>query len=127
KKNITSLNDKNTQAKYQRIGSKLKNAFIKRTEQARAIAKSIKECPHEVIVCGDMNDTPMSYAYHTIVKGLKDSFYEKGRGIGSTYAGKLPALRIDYILTSSTIDVYSHQVLSKTLSDHYAVTANIGL
>lgn len=127
KKNITTLNKKDTQVKYQRIGNKLKNAFIKRTEQARAIALNIKSCPHEVLICGDMNDTPMSYAYHTLVQGMKDSFHEKGKGLGSTYAGSLPALRIDYVLTSPTIEIYSHEVLPKTQSDHYAVKAQLGL
>lgn len=126
KKNITTLNKKDTQVKYKRIGSKLKRAFIERTEQARAIAQNIKDCPHEVVICGDMNDTPMSYAYHTLVKGLKDSFYEKGVGLGSTYAGSLPALRIDYILTSPSINIYTHKVLPKTRSDHYAVVAKVG-
>ena len=80
------------------IGSRLKTAFTMRAEQAQIIANYIKDSPHPVIVMGDFNDTPQSYAYRKIKKGLNDSFRKSGRGFGNTYAGELPSFRIDYIM-----------------------------
>jgi endonuclease/exonuclease/phosphatase family metal-dependent hydrolase len=75
-------------------------AFAMRARQAEILREHIAASPHPVIVCGDFNDTPLSYSYRLMSKGLKDSFMEKGWGLGTTYAGALPALRIDYILCS---------------------------
>jgi endonuclease/exonuclease/phosphatase family metal-dependent hydrolase len=74
-----------------------------------------------------LNDTPFSYAYHTLSYGLKDSFSERGSGFGITYNGPIPGLRIDYILTSPQINIHSHDVLSSTLSDHYPVFSTVSL
>ena len=50
------------------------------------------------MVVGDFNDTPVSYAYRKIRKGLNDSFVNSGYGAGFTYKGNYPPNRIDYIL-----------------------------
>ena len=34
--------------------------------------------PYPIIVCGDFNDVPVSYAYETIGAGLQNAFVEKG-------------------------------------------------
>lgn len=106
---------------------RLKNAFIKRAKQANVIAKHIAECHFPVIVCGDFNDTPNSYAYKTISNNLIDSYCESGSGIGSTYNGKIPFLRIDYILHSNTFKAYNFNVGKDDLSDHFPVTCLLGI
>jgi endonuclease/exonuclease/phosphatase family metal-dependent hydrolase len=104
-----------------RVINKLKTAFIARATQAEKVRAAIDDSPHPVIVCGDFNDTPAGYAYHTISKGLNDSF-KKGRfGFGATFSGKIPWLRIDYILFDPGIRVLSHQRVKSNLSDHYPV------
>jgi endonuclease/exonuclease/phosphatase family metal-dependent hydrolase len=125
KENITSLNTKETQQKYYRISSKLKTAFELRAAQARIIAQHAAEAPYPAIICGDFNDTPMSYAYRILAKGRKDSFVEKGWGIGATYAGGLPALRIDYILLHSKFKVFNHQLQERAISDHRAIVSDV--
>ena len=50
-----------------------------------------------MILCGDFNDTPLSYTYRQLSRKLTDSFIEKGRGIGNTYIGEFPSFRICYI------------------------------
>jgi endonuclease/exonuclease/phosphatase family metal-dependent hydrolase len=121
KKNLSSLNEDDTQKKYKRIGSKLKQAFLLREEQANFISKHIQESPYPVLVCGDMNDIPSSYAYGQLSDGLKDAFREKGAGFGSTYAGALPFLRIDYAFTSPSCNIQDFRVLPNTTSDHYPI------
>jgi len=125
RENLSSLNEDDTQKKYKRIGSKLKQAFLLREEQANFIAKHIQESPYPVLVCGDMNDTPSSYAYGQLSNGLKDAFREKGAGFGSTYAGSLPFLRIDYTFTSPSCKIEDFRVLSNTTSDHYPIYVHL--
>ncbi len=92
-----------------------------RAEQAQKVKNHIAECPHPVIVCGDFNDTPQSYTYNLLSENLNDSFKTKGVGFGTTYAGSIPALRIDYILTHEKIKVQSHKILKENYSDHFPV------
>lgn len=107
------------------IGSRLKTAFSMRAEQAQVIANYIKESPYRVIVMGDFNDTPQSYAYRKIKKGLDDAFRKSGRGFGNTYAGELPSFRIDYILYGPPL-ISSDFKRSKTdYSDHYPISTRL--
>ena len=113
------------QNRYREIGSKLKKAFIMRASQVAQLLEHIKKSPHPVVLCGDLNDTPISYAYGQLVKHLKDSFRSRGLGFGTTYAGSFPLLRIDYILVSPVLKIKTHQVVSKTFSDHYPVLSRL--
>jgi len=125
KDNLKSLNKKETQEKYYKIEEKLSNAFEMRAAQAAILAEHIAASPYPVIICGDFNDTPLSYSYRLMAQNLKDSFIEKGLGLGTTYAGALPALRIDYILVGKEFDVYNYRRQSQAISDHYALTSDL--
>lgn len=102
--------------------SHMKKGFIRRAEQAEAVANHISSCRYKVIVCGDFNDVPTSFAYQTISKGLRDSFSQAGSGLGTTYV-RVPFFRIDNILFSSDFEAVKHTVHPYELSDHLAVTA----
>lgn len=109
------------------ILARLKRAFVKRASQADSIAASIARSPHSVIVCGDFNDSPFSYAYHTIGENLKDAFVESGSGFGPTYNGNLPPLRIDYILHSSDLKASNFRTSKVDLSDHFPISCYFNL
>lgn len=98
-----------------------------RAEQAQRLREHIEACPHPVIVCGDFNDTPNSYVYALVSKGLKDSFREKAFGLGTTFSGALPLLRIDYILADPSINVLTCQTVRGQFSDHYPVFVGLGV
>lgn len=104
------------------IVRRLKNGFLTRASQAELIAAHMATCPYKIIVCGDFNDTPSSFAYHTLSKNLKDAFRQSGAGIGRTYHGALPFLRIDYILYDKKISSYNYRKYSGSLTDHYPIT-----
>ena len=104
------------------IGSRLKTAFALRAEQAQIIANYISDSPHTVIVMGDFNDTPQSYAYRKIRKGNVDAFRMAGRGFGNTYSGELPSFRIDYIMHGEAIVPYEFKRIKIDYSDHFPIT-----
>jgi len=107
--------------KYKRIGSKLSRAFALRAEQSRLLLAELKKCPYPIILAGDMNDTPASYAYAKISSFLHDSFAKGEAGFGATYNGNLPFLRIDYVFFSSHFQQFNQKVLPLRFSDHYPV------
>ncbi len=119
------LNNRETKEEVKKSMSilrRLKIAFQKRAAQADVINAHILQCPYPVIVCGDFNDTPSSYTYHTIASGLNDAFKVSGIGTGRTYIGKFPSFRIDYILHSNNVTSYEFMTGSEELSDHYSVS-----
>jgi len=108
-----------------RLGSKLKMAFIKRSEQVYKIRQSVADCPYPFIISGDFNDTPSSFAVNQMSKGLKNAFCEKGAGLGRTYNGDFPNYQIDYIMASPAFDVLDYDITQKKLSDHYPVCSDL--
>lgn len=96
-----------------------------REEQARWLSGAIRDSPIPVVVAGDFNDTPQSYAYHIIRQGLDDSFEHGGFGFGTTFAGRIPGLRIDFLLASTGLTFLDHTVAKGRFSDHYPVLARL--
>jgi endonuclease/exonuclease/phosphatase family metal-dependent hydrolase len=103
----------------------LKESNIKRAEQVDHVVNSISECSLKTIVCGDFNDTPMSYIYHQLQKDHKDCFVEAGKGFGATYSKLWPALRLDYILIPEEYRTTYHKIERVPFSDHYPVLTQI--
>jgi endonuclease/exonuclease/phosphatase family metal-dependent hydrolase len=106
---------------------RMKQAYIQRAEQADMVARHIQSSPHPVVICGDFNDTPVSYAYHKIARGLKDAFVASGSGIGRTIHSALPYARIDYILYGPPFRAYRYHAWKTHLSDHFPVSAHFSL
>ncbi len=98
-----------------------------RREQAIDIRTHQRSSRHPAIITGDFNDVPLSAMYQSISKGLKDTFVSKGMGSGSTMSGKIPGLRIDYILTTPDWQILDHNIEKDTYSDHYLLTAQLEL
>lgn len=102
---------------------KLAEASAIRAPQADAIAHEITTSPHpSIIVCGDFNDTPISYTHRTIAQDLDDAFTESGRGLGISYNQNKFYFRIDNILASKNLKAYNCTVdRSIKDSDHYPI------
>ncbi len=101
---------------------KLHSAFKTRAEQTKIVQQSLAECSYPAIICGDFNDTPLSYCYHKISDGLEDAYVNAGHGLGNTFSGKLPPIRIDFILYTPNFNAYEFQVHHEALSDHYPIS-----
>lgn len=106
------------------IQSRLGIAYKKRSKQADLLAEQIKIERDEtdgLIVCGDFNDTPISYTYNTVKGNLKDAFLETGKGVGITYHENNFLFRIDFILHSENIKAHNFTIGKTKASDHYPV------
>ena len=108
-----------------KISYKLRAGFKMRALQAREVAEHIRKSPYPVIVCGDFNDTPASYAYRKVRGDLKDAFVEAGWGISNTYNGILPSFRIDYILFDQKFEAGNYSRDRVSLSDHFPVRCQL--
>ena len=110
------------------IISKLKSAYERRSEEVGKMLSNIPCDGRAIVLCGDFNDTPLSFTYHRIKQaGFTDGFVKAGRGIGHTYAGKLPLLRIDYIWGNDRIEPTSFKRIKTYGSDHYPVVMDFNV
>jgi endonuclease/exonuclease/phosphatase family metal-dependent hydrolase len=107
-----------------RLLSRLKKAYSLRAAQSLSLRKYLDSSPHKILLAGDFNDTPVSYALNTIKNSdndtydLYDAFSVCGSGIGATYIGDLPGLRIDFLLFSEGLFPREFKTHGIMLSDH---------
>ena len=107
-----------------RLWGLITNASKARALQAQELVRRMEESPYPVIVAGDFNDTPMSYAMHALRGSrVEDTFVAASWGSGGTHLGAIPGLRIDGILADTTLQCVSHDTHRVELSDHRPVTA----
>lgn len=106
---------------------KLKRAFERRAKQADELKLFLNEQTKPIVLCGDFNDLPNSYVVNKISKNMKDAFIDYSFGIGHTYNGKIPFLRIDYILSSPTFNVEKFEIINNRISDHFPLYAELSL
>jgi len=103
---------------------RMRQAFIQRASQVDILSREIRSSHYPVIVCGDFNDTPVSYAYYKMGKNLEDAFIEAGSGTGDTYRGNLPYVRIDYVFSNDPLQAHHYRTKKIHWSDHYPVTVD---
>jgi endonuclease/exonuclease/phosphatase family metal-dependent hydrolase len=95
--------------------------------------QEINQSPYPAILCVDLNDVPLSYAYRQISAVLIDAFVQAGNGVDGTYIGDnffnriFSVNRIDYIFSDERFNVANFQTHTEDLSDHRAVTVEMEL
>jgi endonuclease/exonuclease/phosphatase family metal-dependent hydrolase len=116
------------------IFRKMQYAFSLRGVQSDIIEREVSRSPYPVIVCGDLNDVPNSYAYQTVRGDMQDAFLEEGAGLGKSFiSGRskfltwLPTLRIDYIFMSPVFEVTQFRMVTRKLSDHRGLITDLKL
>lgn len=109
-------------------------SFRLRTKQVATINSYLQNLnkKHEgkmpLIVCGDMNDTPVSFAYRTIRGDMADTWQEAGTGLGITYRDAPFWFRIDHIFHSKHFRTLQVRLMREMKeSDHYPVMATFQL
>lgn len=104
---------------------KVAGAAEKRGSQVDSVAAFIsahKDTP--MILCGDFNDTPISYSRREIARRLTDAYAATGLGPGFTYTSNGMHVRIDHMMCSRHWKPYAAKVNSHAKgSDHYPITA----
>lgn len=106
---------------------KLANAAAIRAPQADTIARTVATSSHRyIVVCGDFNDSPISYAHRVACQGLKDAFSTSGCGPGISYNRNKFYFRIDNLLVSPALKAYNCRV-DHTIrhSDHYPIACHV--
>lgn len=119
------LTDSTRWAKMRNIIHRHRKNSVLRASQVDKIAPVIAGTQTRYIVCGDFNDTPISYVYRTMARGTKDAFSECGKGYSHTYRGFFNTLRIDYVLRSEGLTALSYRVPYVTYSDHLPVVVRL--
>lgn len=109
------------------ITQELTKNFKIRATQANIIRQVIDTTQIPVILCGDFNDTPSSYTYHTIKGDMDDSFKTQGNGYAYTFRGIYHLLRIDFILYSEKFKCINYYSPEKEWSDHNPVISEFYL
>lgn len=102
---------------------KLRDAGAKRARQADALCTELEACtaPY-VIVCGDFNDTPLSYTHHVLTRTLNDAHTRSGNGFDFSYNRNHMYFRIDHMLSSKNLTPFACEVdRSIKESDHYPI------
>lgn len=108
------------------IIGKMRIAYKYRAPQARFISDEIKSSKYKTIVCGDFNDTPVSYTYRKVSNNMRDCYLEAAPfSLGHTFMHRHLGIRIDYVLCTKEIYATSAIVPHVNYSDHYPLLVEL--
>lgn len=101
--------------------SKLSAAFRERAQQARLLRQQIDSInPENVVIAGDFNDIPNSYAMNQLTDiGLRSAFTEAAHGPTVTYHANRFYFHIDHVLYRGLMRPVEFTRLKAPYSDHY--------
>lgn len=124
---VGKMDKQTARAESQMLVSKLANASKRRAPQADAVARYIDDHKGQsILLCGDFNDSPISYTRHTIAKNLTDCYVATGNGPGISYNNNKIYVRIDNIMCSSDWTPYTCRVDNNIkASDHYPIVCQL--
>lgn len=120
---IDAPNKQNLFVGVRKLLGKMSEATSIRAKQTDVLMETIKNSKEKsVVVCGDFNDTPISYVHHVFCSELNDAFVETGNGLGFSYNKDRLYVRIDHIFVSKNLKVYNCNVDNTVkASDHYPI------
>ena len=101
---------------------RFRNGAVLRGTQVDTLLARVARSPYPVLLAGDTNDLPYSYIYDQLADHLQNAWATVGLGIGATYNGRLPWLRIDQQFAGPQWQVLGCQVHKEIKwSDHFPV------
>lgn len=94
-----------------------------RAWQADTLLAHLRRSPYPVLLAGDLNDLPYSYAYTQLANYLQNAWATVGFGPGNTYHGRLPPfLRIDQQFAGPQWQVLDCRIHTEIpYADHFPV------
>lgn len=106
------------------IRQKLRYGFIERAHNVGVLRRALDKIQGPLIVCGDLNDVPESYAYR-LMRGtdLRDACVETTFGPMITYNRHAFWFHLDQILYRGPLKALSVTKGKLKSSDHYPLTA----
>lgn len=106
------------------VAQKLGYGFVTHSRQAKAVRQLLDETSGDVLVMGDMNDTPGSFAYRTVCgEDLHDAWADTGFGPIYTFHAHHLYVKIDHIFYRGDMKVLSCRRDKEGESDHYPLVA----
>ena len=123
-KNYKHPTRNDSETKYWGLTEKIARHDSIRGIQADSVAAFVarNEGKH-IILCGDLNATPVSYVHHCLTKHLDDAYTRSGNGPGISYNRSGMYFRLDHIMVSPNIKTYGAKVdNSIKQSDHYPIS-----
>tara|TARA_B100001094_G_scaffold99843_1_gene96012 strand:- start:10054 stop:11076 length:1023 start_codon:yes stop_codon:yes gene_type:complete len=111
--------------KNKKLVSTISQTFIDQSKQSELITQNMKKSPYKIVLSGDFNNTAFSYIYRKMIENLKDSFSEKGNGLGITFNYNFIPLRIDFILIDDDFKVNKFKTFNINLSDHEPIYSEL--
>ena len=110
--------------RIQSVTRKLGYGFQTHARQAQAVRQLIDETTGDVIVMGDMNDTPGSFAYRTVCgNDMRDAWANAGLGPTYTFHAHHLYVKIDHILYRGDWHLLSCRRDKAGESDHFPMVA----
>jgi len=107
----------------ERIWSRMREAYSERVTQVTQVMEAVENSPHPVVLCGDFNDVPVSWALQEARRQLRDTHDARGLRMDGTWQGVVPGVRIDHILVDPAWPILAYGKGGDGLSDHRYVTA----
>nr|WP_262908879.1 endonuclease/exonuclease/phosphatase family protein [Hymenobacter translucens] len=103
---------------------RFKRGLVARNAQVDTLLRRFERCRYPILLCADLNDLPYSYTYDQLADHFQNAWATVGTGVGTTYNGRLPLLRIDHQFAGPEWEVRDYQVhYDVTQSDHFPSTA----
>ena len=126
---VDAPNKENVSFGMRKLLKKMAEATAIRAKQADILTETLRGLRgKKLIVCGDFNDTPISYTHRVLGEELQDAFVEAGNGLGISYNRDRLYIRIDHILASKNLKVFECKVDdSIKASDHNPIWCRISL
>lgn len=107
---------------------RFKRGAVARHWQIDTLVQRFERCRYPILLCADLNDVPYSYSYDRLADHFQNAWATVGNGVGSTYNGRLPFVRIDNQFADPRFSVEDFQIhYPIPYSDHFPTTATYQL
>ena len=124
---ITDPHRQTIKSSSRMLVGKLSEAAGYRGAQADSVCAFIdRYTGHPTIVCGDLNETPISYVYQQFDRHLVSAYREAGTGPGFSYSRRSFPVRIDHLFHSPHWTCTAYRIdRTISVSDHYPLIVRL--